>query len=80
MTMDRPELDCLEVVHYSAPVPNSLAALTMMSFVFDRIHFPAVYVPAKGVIDVSERLQICKMNSWKKRRNSAGPVFISYWI
>lgn len=52
--MDKPELDFFEVVYYSAPVPNSLAALTMLSFVFDRIHFPAVYVPARGVIDLAE--------------------------
>lgn len=52
--MDSPELDFFEVVYYSAPVPNSLAALTMLSFVFDRIHFPAVYVPTAGVIDLAE--------------------------
>lgn len=52
--MDNPELDFFEAVYYSAPVPNSLAALTMLSFVFDRIHFPAVYVPTKGVIDLAE--------------------------
>lgn len=69
--MGRPELDCFEVVHYSAPVPNSMAALTMMSFIFDRIHFPAVYVPAKGVIDVAEtrkeRLRLMQLT-----RNDAG--------
>lgn len=52
--MDQSDLDFLEVVYYSAPAPNSSAALTMLSFVFDRIHFPAVYVPPKGVIDVAE--------------------------
>ncbi len=52
--MDKSDLDFLEVVYYSAPAPNSLAALTMLSFVFDRIHFPAVYVPPPGVIDVAE--------------------------
>lgn len=52
--MDNSELDFFEVVYYSAPAPNSLAALTMLSFVFDRIHFPAVYVPSKGIIDIAE--------------------------
>jgi hypothetical protein len=52
--MNKPELDFLEVVYYSAPAPNSLAALTALSFVFDRIHFPGVYVPPPGVIDIEE--------------------------
>lgn len=52
--MNQPELDFLEVVYYSAPAPNSLAALTALSFVFDRIHFPGVYVPPPGVIDIEE--------------------------
>lgn len=52
--MDNPDLDFFEVVYYSAPVPNSLAALTMLSFVFDRIHFPGVYVPPVGMIDLAE--------------------------
>lgn len=42
--MDRPDLDSLEVVYYSGPAPNSSEALTMLSFVFDQIHFPEVYV------------------------------------
>jgi hypothetical protein len=52
--MDKSDLDVLEVVYYSAPAPNSLAALTMLAFVFDRIYFPGVYVPPSGVIDIAE--------------------------
>jgi hypothetical protein len=52
--MSEPGLDFLEVVYYSAPVPSSRAALTMLSFVFDRIHFPGVYLPPRGMIDKGE--------------------------
>lgn len=35
----------LEAVYYSAPAPRSLASLVALGLVFDRVHFPGVYVP-----------------------------------
>lgn len=35
----------LEAVYYSAPAPRGLASLVALGLVFDRVHFPGVYVP-----------------------------------
>jgi len=39
----------LEAVYYSAPAPTSLRALTVLGLVFDRLIFPGVHVPDRGV-------------------------------
>jgi hypothetical protein len=41
----------LEAVYYAAPAPTSLRALTLLGLVFDRLIFPAVYVP-DGDVDL----------------------------
>ena len=38
----------LEVVYYGSPVPLNAASLTFLGLVFDRIHFPNVYLPRQG--------------------------------
>lgn len=38
----------LEVVYYASPIPTSSAVLTFLGLVFDRIHFPNVYLPSDG--------------------------------
>jgi hypothetical protein len=38
----------LEVVFYSGPAPRSLATLTLVGLIFDRVHFPNVHVPHEG--------------------------------
>lgn len=35
----------LDAVYYSAPMPRTLSALVAMGLVFDRVHFPGVYLP-----------------------------------
>ena len=40
----------LEAVYYSAPMPRSLSVLVAMGLVFDKVHFPGVYLP-KGDYD-----------------------------
>lgn len=37
--------DSFEVVYYSHPTPNGLPILTLMGLLFDRVHFPGVYIP-----------------------------------
>jgi hypothetical protein len=52
--------DFFEAVYYSNAVPRSLEALTMLALVFDRIYFPAVYMPSgfdeNGVVAEIERI------------------------
>ena len=43
-------IERLECVYYPGPVPSDSAVLTVLSLVFDEIHFPGVYLP-KGDYD-----------------------------
>ena len=38
----------LEAIYFSAPVPRSAHVLTMLGVVFDKVHFPGVYLPRGG--------------------------------
>jgi hypothetical protein len=38
----------LEVVFYSGPAPRSLATLSLLGLIFDRVHFPNVHIPFAG--------------------------------
>lgn len=38
----------LETVYYSAQLPRDLAVLNVLGIVFDRVHFPGVYIPHEG--------------------------------
>jgi len=38
----------LEAVYFSAPIPRNLAVLTVLGSVFDKVHFPGVYLPKDG--------------------------------
>jgi hypothetical protein len=38
-------IERLECVYYSGPIPSNSAVLTALCFVFDKIHFPGVYLP-----------------------------------
>lgn len=40
--------DSFDIVYYSQPVPPSPRVLTLLSCLFDRIHFPAVFIPDEG--------------------------------
>ncbi len=40
--------DTFEVVYYSHPVPEDAGILTFLGLIFDRIHFPNVYIPTDG--------------------------------
>jgi hypothetical protein len=43
----------LEAVYLSAPIPRNLAVLTAMGAIFDKVHFPGVYLPKDG-FDIQE--------------------------
>lgn len=38
----------LEGIYYTAQIPRNPAVLTIMGAVFDRVHFPGVYLPTSG--------------------------------
>ena len=38
----------LEAVFYTSPIPYNLGILTFLGLVFDRVHFPNVYIPTDG--------------------------------
>ena len=40
------EIEKLEAVFYSGPIPSNLSTLTFLGLVFDRVHFPNVYIPS----------------------------------
>lgn len=47
------ETPSLEVVYYPGPIPSGPATLTLMGLLFDKIHFPNVYLPSEGY-DIDE--------------------------
>jgi hypothetical protein len=47
-------LESLEAVYYSGQVPDSCVSLTLLGFIFDRIHFPGVYMPPPDRLDYKE--------------------------
>lgn len=60
-------IERLECVYYPGPVPCNGAALTILSLVFDKIHFPGVYLP-KG--DYDKRLlqnEIARLERLEKK-------------
>ena len=52
------EPDRFEAVYYSYAVPRSAEALTILGLVFDRIHFPGVYMPPEGFDEAQVRAEI----------------------
>src|SRR5437867_5127854 len=42
--MTAPSEQSFEVVFYSEPVPSSLRTLAVLALVFDKVHFPGVYI------------------------------------
>jgi len=42
------ESSSLEAIYFSAPVPRNAHVLTMLGVVFDKVHFPGVYLPRGG--------------------------------
>jgi len=52
--LDERPLETLEAVYYPSPVPSSPESLTLLGFLFDRVHFPAVYLPPPGSLDLKE--------------------------
>jgi hypothetical protein len=49
----------LEAVYFSAPVPHNLAVLTVLGAIFDKVHFPGVWMPKTGydLIEVQKEIE-----------------------
>lgn len=45
--------DSFDAVYYSSPVPTSRSTLAVIALVFDRVHFPGVYIPQKVDLDAT---------------------------
>jgi hypothetical protein len=63
------DLTSFEAVHYSRQVPRSSGSLTLLALVFDRIHFPGVYMPT---VDIDEEATMREI----ERILSLGPLQI----
>ncbi len=50
--------ELFEAAYYSHPVPTSLESLTLLALVFDKLHFPGVYIPESGIDEVETRKEI----------------------
>lgn len=60
----------LEAVYYASPIPAYKESLTFLAVVFDRIHFPDVYLPtagfdAKDVLKEANRIEALKLKDYE---------------
>jgi hypothetical protein len=67
MEKDQPELDCFEAVYYSYAVPRSAEILTILGLVFDRIHFPGVYMPPLGFAEDAVEKEIQRIAALQRK-------------
>lgn len=54
--------DSFDIVYYSQPVPPSLKVLTFLSCLFDKIHFPGVFIPDEGFDAEETRKEIDRLS------------------
>lgn len=59
--------DSLDAVYYSQQVPSSLEVLTVLSLIFDKIYFPGVYIPERGIDEAETKKEINRIISLEKR-------------
>ncbi len=65
-------LEKLEAVFYTSPIPHNLGILTFLGLVFDRVHFPNVCLPVDGFdpdevvqeIERIEKLDLHDYDTW----------------
>jgi hypothetical protein len=63
MHIGQSQPDRFEAVYYSYAVPRSAEALTILGLVFDRIHFPGVYMPPEGFDEAAVKSEIQRIAS-----------------
>ena len=66
------DIERLECVYYPGQVPSNSAVLTVLCFLFDKIHFPHVYLP-KGDYDKDLlRQEIARLEALNSERHQTG--------
>lgn len=60
----------LEIVYYSSSFPESLEIMTFLGLVFDRIHFPNVYIPTEGFDEAEVINEINRLSAMEQRDRS----------
>jgi hypothetical protein len=63
MGLGQSEPDHFEAVYYSYAVPRGAETLTILALVFDRIHFPGVYMPPEGFDEAAVKSEIQRIAS-----------------
>ncbi|MBA4336411.1 hypothetical protein C0416_01370 [bacterium] len=56
-----------EAVYYTQPVPSSLATLTILGLVFDKIYFPGMYIPSEGIDEKELKKEIERIKNLGRR-------------
>lgn len=59
--------ELFEAVYYPSPVPSSLESLTILSLLFDKIHFPGVYIGSKDLDIKATQNEIERIKNLKPR-------------
>ena len=55
--------ESLDVVYYSAPFPSSWRSLATLALVFDKVHFPGVYMGTEGLDEAAAVREIDRIRS-----------------
>ena len=75
--MDEP---LLEAVYYPSPIPSDAYALTLMGLVFDKIHFPHVYLPQTGYDPDLVRKEISRIEELSMPRQYESDAMLSMML
>lgn len=75
-------IERLECVYYAAPIPRDLPTLVILSLVFDKIHFPNVYLPKGDYDKEALAAEIRRLQQLPQNRDTAELIgmlsFLSY--
>lgn len=66
----------LEAVYYAAPIPRSLAVLTVLGTVFDKVYFPGVYLPKDGFDEAALDQEIQRLEALAGARTDYGTALL----
>jgi hypothetical protein len=77
-------IERLECVFYSGPLPGDISALTAMCLVFDKVHFPNVYLPRGGYDTDSLNREISRLEGLSPQDHDTAVLigllkYLDYW-
>jgi hypothetical protein len=70
----REGIERLECVYYAAPIPRDSATLVILSLVFDRVHFPNVYLPMGDYDNEALHAEIARLKALPPSARAAGLI------